>query len=97
MKWPLHQANSEYSLTYLDICLLLLKNETEKTIHLIHITDGRTTEPDNREEQRQLTPALFHSGKWRKRTDGSEIVLQPSVIMDAYNEIVTKKCFSCPV
>lgn len=46
-------ANSEYSLTYLDICLLLLKNETEKTIHLIHITDGRTTEPDNREEQRQ--------------------------------------------
>ena len=29
--------------------------------------------------------------KWGKRSDGSEIVLQTSVITDAYNEIVTRK------
>lgn len=45
-----------------------------------------------------MTPALFHSGKRQKHTDGSEIVLQSSVIMDAYNEIMTwtKNVFLVP-
>ena len=37
--------------------------------------------------------------KWGKRINGSEIVLQTSVISDAYNKIATleKKCFSRPL